>query len=133
MILLLAKIVGPFLLVACFFRLLMFSKLDVERNFLIVLFLCQGMALHMFFNVTNVGSWVAIGTSISHYVIVQVVALILLVFYFAVNILTTGSFAFVSGSIPTSFYASALPVRARANKFLTCIFNLSSSFFMLCN
>ena len=110
MFLLVVKIICPFLLVGCFFRLLMFSKMEVERNFLIVLFLCQGMALHTFFNVTNVGSWLEIGTSISHYVIVQATTLVLSVFYFAANILTTGSFAFVARGIPVYSYSSIYSV-----------------------
>jgi phosphatidylinositol glycan class N len=78
----------------------MFSRHEVERNFLIVLFLCQGMALHTFFNVTNEGSWLEIGTSISHYVIVQATTLVISLLYFGANALMTGSFTFTLRSIP---------------------------------
>ena len=37
--------------------------------FLLVLILCDFMALHFFFMITDEGSWLEIGTSISHYVI----------------------------------------------------------------
>jgi phosphatidylinositol glycan class N len=83
--------VGPFLLVSCFFRMLLQSRVQVERNFLIVLFLCQGMALHTFFMVRNTGSWLEIGTSISHYVIVQCTTLFLFGLHFSSNFLISAS------------------------------------------
>ena len=91
MVALLEKIVGPFLLVSCFFRMLLWSRVQVERNFLIVLFLCQGMALHTFFIVRNTGSWLEIGTSISHYVIVQCTTLFLFLLHFSSNFLISAS------------------------------------------
>jgi len=92
MVVLLVKILGPFLLVSCFFRRLMSSSMQVQQNFLIVLLFCQGMTLHMFFQVTNQGSWLQIGTSISHFVIVQVTALFLFVLHIFANIMISTEF-----------------------------------------
>lgn len=87
MLVLIEKILGPFLLVSCFFRRLLWSKFQVERSFLIVLLLCQGMTVHTFFNVRNQGSWLEIGTSISHHVIVSATTLFLFVLHFAADFL----------------------------------------------
>jgi len=87
MILMLIKILSPFLLVSSFWRGLLPSKGDVERNFGILLLFCQAMGLHMFFRVTNQGSWLEIGTSISHFVIVQSITLFLSILHFLANFL----------------------------------------------
>jgi phosphatidylinositol glycan class N len=89
MVLMLFKILSPFLLVSAFWRGLLSSRTDVERNFGILLLLCQGMGLHMFFRVTNQGSWLEIGTSISHFVIVQSTTLFLFLLHFVANFLVT--------------------------------------------
>lgn len=89
MVLMLSKILAPFLLVSSFWRALLPSRRDVERNFGILLLLCQGMSLTMFFRVRNTGSWLDIGMSISHFVIVQVTTLFLLLFHFIANWLVT--------------------------------------------
>ncbi|ODM95408.1 GPI ethanolamine phosphate transferase 1 [Orchesella cincta] len=87
MLVLIEKILAPFLLVSCFFRRLLWSKIQVERSFLIVLLLCQGMALHTFLKVKNVGSWLEIGTTISHHVIVNATILCIFLLHFIADFL----------------------------------------------
>lgn len=82
MLVLIEKILGPFLLVSCFFRRLLWSNVQIQRSFLIVLVLCQGMGLQTFFRIKNKGSWLEIGMSISHHVIVSATTLCLFLLHF---------------------------------------------------
>lgn len=49
-----------------------FFQAPTSHMFMTVLIICDFMGLHFLHFVTNEGSWLDIGTSISHYVIVQV-------------------------------------------------------------
>lgn len=62
-----------------------------EQLFLVVLVFCDIMGLHFLFAVTNQGSWLDIGTSISHYVIMQVIILFLAILYSVVKMYTAYS------------------------------------------
>ncbi|XP_012629942.2 GPI ethanolamine phosphate transferase 1 isoform X1 [Microcebus murinus] len=66
------KILIPFVLVMCAFEAVQLTtQLSSKSLFLIVLVISDAMALHFFFLVKDYGSWLDIGTSISHYVIVM--------------------------------------------------------------
>nr|XP_012629943.1 GPI ethanolamine phosphate transferase 1 isoform X3 [Microcebus murinus] len=66
------KILIPFVLVMCAFEAVQLTtQLSSKSLFLIVLIISDAMALHFFFLVKDYGSWLDIGTSISHYVIVM--------------------------------------------------------------
>ncbi|KAI6654690.1 hypothetical protein LOD99_2569 [Oopsacas minuta] len=69
-LLLIVKIGIPLLMVGNAFNLLIVTT-QSRRSllFLLVLIICDFMALHFFFMITDEGSWLQIGTSISHYVI----------------------------------------------------------------
>lgn len=72
------KIIVPFLLVTCAFNAVHLSiNVPTQSLFLLVLLMSDYMAMHFFFLVKDYGSWLDIGTSISHYVIVMVTILIL--------------------------------------------------------
>lgn len=62
-----------------------------EQLFLVVLVFCDIMGLHFLFAVTNQGSWLDIGTSISHYVIMQVIILFLAILYSVAKVYTAYS------------------------------------------
>nr|CAD7591284.1 unnamed protein product [Timema genevievae] len=80
--LILWKTMIPFLAVTCVFRAVnIIVQAPTRRLFLIVLVFCDGMGLHFLHLVTNQGSWLDIGTSISHYVIMQTTVLFLLFLY----------------------------------------------------
>nr|CAD7401679.1 unnamed protein product [Timema cristinae] len=80
--LILWKTMIPFLAVTCVFRAVnIVVQAPTRRLFLIVLVFCDGMGLHFLHLVTNQGSWLDIGTSISHYVIMQTTVLFLLFLY----------------------------------------------------
>lgn len=61
------------------------------KLFFIVLIFSDAMGLHFLHLVTNRGSWLDIGTSISHYVIVQTTVLFLVLLYGLARVLTSVS------------------------------------------
>ncbi|XP_060134011.1 GPI ethanolamine phosphate transferase 1 isoform X3 [Zootoca vivipara] len=88
--LLLWKIVIPFVLVSCAFEAVQVTtQLSSKRLFLIVLVISDIMALHFFFLVKDYGSWLDIGTSISHYVVAMSFTIFLLLLSGVAQLLTT--------------------------------------------
>ncbi|CAL1547844.1 unnamed protein product [Lymnaea stagnalis] len=79
--LLMLKNVMPLLIVICTFRgVHVLTSTPLRSLFLIVLLMSDFMGLHFFFMVKDYGSWLDIGTTISHYVIVMLMNIFLLVF-----------------------------------------------------
>lgn len=88
--LLLWKIAIPFVLVSCAFEAVQVTtQLSSKRLFLIVLVISDIMALHFFFLVKDYGSWLDIGTSISHYVVVMSFTIFLMLLNGLSQLLTT--------------------------------------------
>ncbi|XP_066479948.1 GPI ethanolamine phosphate transferase 1 [Tiliqua scincoides] len=88
--LLLWKIAIPFVLVSCAFEAVQVTtQLSSKRLFLIVLVISDVMALHFFFLVKDYGSWLDIGTSISHYVLVMSFTIFLMLLSGLAQLLTT--------------------------------------------
>ncbi|XP_015210381.2 GPI ethanolamine phosphate transferase 1 [Lepisosteus oculatus] len=84
------KILIPFVIVMCAFETIQVStQLSSKSLFLIVLVISDIMALHFFFLVKDYGSWLDIGTSISHYVIVMSMTIFLLVLSVLAQVLTS--------------------------------------------
>ncbi|XP_067857967.1 GPI ethanolamine phosphate transferase 1 isoform X2 [Heptranchias perlo] len=84
------KILIPFVIVMCAFESIQVStRLSSNSLFLIVLVISDIMALHFFFLVKDYGSWLDIGTSISHYVIVMSMTIFLMFLSRLAEILTT--------------------------------------------
>ncbi|XP_068603951.1 GPI ethanolamine phosphate transferase 1-like [Brachionichthys hirsutus] len=78
--LLMWKVFIPFIIVMCTFETIQVAtQLSSRSLFLIVMVLSDVMALHFFFMVQDYGSWLDIGTSISHYVIVMSMTIFLMV------------------------------------------------------
>ncbi|XP_074063469.1 GPI ethanolamine phosphate transferase 1 isoform X2 [Macrotis lagotis] len=83
------KILIPFVLVMCAFEAIQVTtQLSSKSLFLIVLVISDIMALHFFFLVKDYGSWLDIGTSISHYVIVMCMTIFLLLLSGLAQLLT---------------------------------------------
>ncbi|XP_074135145.1 GPI ethanolamine phosphate transferase 1 isoform X2 [Sminthopsis crassicaudata] len=84
------KILIPFVLVMCAFEAIQVTtQLSSKSLFLIVLVISDIMALHFFFLVKDYGSWLDIGTSISHYVIVMSMTIFLVLLSGLAQLLTT--------------------------------------------
>lgn len=82
--LILLKTIIPFLVVTCTIRVITITlNINAHKLFIIVLIFCNIMGLNFLFLIKNKGSWLDIGTSISHYVIQQV-TIVFLVLLFAV-------------------------------------------------
>ncbi|XP_041423590.1 GPI ethanolamine phosphate transferase 1 isoform X2 [Xenopus laevis] len=84
------KILIPFILVMCAFETVQIStQISSKSLFLIVLVITDIMSLHFFFLVKDYGSWLDIGTSISHFVIVMSMTIFLMLLSGLVHYLTT--------------------------------------------
>ncbi|XP_021053247.1 GPI ethanolamine phosphate transferase 1 [Mus pahari] len=84
------KILIPFVLVMCAFEAVQITtQLSSKGLFLVVLIISDIMALHFFFLVKDSGSWLDIGTSISHYVIVMSMTIFLVFLNGLAQLLTT--------------------------------------------
>ncbi|KAM6167731.1 GPI ethanolamine phosphate transferase 1 [Erethizon dorsatum] len=84
------KILIPFVLVMCAFEAVQLTtQLPSKSLFLIVLIISDIMALQFFFLIKDYGSWLDIGTSISHYVIVMSMAIFLVFLNGLAQLLTT--------------------------------------------
>uniref|UniRef100_A0A2S2NAG3 GPI ethanolamine phosphate transferase 1 n=1 Tax=Schizaphis graminum TaxID=13262 RepID=A0A2S2NAG3_SCHGA len=80
--LVLFKILAPILLTCCTFYLTSIKlKIPPINVFALMLAMSNIMGLHFLFLIKNTGSWLDIGMSISHYVIVQSLALFLSLMY----------------------------------------------------
>ncbi|XP_042215038.1 GPI ethanolamine phosphate transferase 1-like isoform X2 [Homarus americanus] len=88
--LLLFKIIIPFLLVTCFFHAIC-TLIEIPTRALFYMFLVMSdfMALHFFFLIRTEGSWLDIGTSLSHYVISMATTLFLILLLFIAKFLTS--------------------------------------------
>lgn len=91
--LLLFKVGLPFLLVTCAFTTLhVITKSPKRILFLIVLIMSDFMAMQFFFYVRDFGSWLEIGSSISHYVIVMSMIIFFLLLEMVGHCLTSINF-----------------------------------------
>lgn len=89
MALILVKMLIPFVIVSSIFRAINTTiKAPITFMFIAVLIVCDLMGVHFLHFVTNEGSWLDIGSSISHYVIVQVTVLALVLLYSLASVLT---------------------------------------------
>uniref|UniRef100_A0A669ETH1 GPI ethanolamine phosphate transferase 1 n=1 Tax=Oreochromis niloticus TaxID=8128 RepID=A0A669ETH1_ORENI len=84
------KVIIPFIIVMCTFETIQVAtQLSSRSLFLIVLVISDLMALHFFFMVQDYGSWLDIGTSISHYVIVMSMTIFLMLLSVVTHVLTS--------------------------------------------
>ncbi|XP_059977057.1 GPI ethanolamine phosphate transferase 1 isoform X5 [Lagenorhynchus albirostris] len=84
------KILIPFALVMCAFEAVQLTtQLSSKSLFLMVINISDIMALHFFFLIKDYGSWLDIGTSISHYVIVMSMTIFLVFLNGLAQMLTT--------------------------------------------
>ncbi|XP_014665671.1 PREDICTED: GPI ethanolamine phosphate transferase 1-like [Priapulus caudatus] len=95
------KVLIPFILVSCAFHAVNVTvQVPTRSLFLLVLLMSDVMGLHFFFLVRNTGSWLDIGTSISHYVIAMTTNIFIPILYGL-------SMLFTTWSIPVTFSSKA--------------------------
>lgn len=91
--LILMKMIIPFLAVSCTFRAITLAvRAPIRKLFLIVLMLGDMMGIRFLYLVKNEGSWLEIGTSISHFVIVQTIVVFLIILYGIATFMTEAGF-----------------------------------------
>ncbi|XP_036330817.1 GPI ethanolamine phosphate transferase 1 [Rhagoletis pomonella] len=85
MALVILKLVIPVLLnISIIFGMSRFARANEQTIFVCLMLICDVMGLNFLFLVRNEGSWLEIGTSISHFVIMEVTTVVLVIFtYFA--------------------------------------------------
>lgn len=90
--LIIIKLLMPILLVTCAVKAIhIVTELKMEKLFIMILIICDIMCLNFLFLVRNNGSWLEIGMSISHFVIMEVTVLVLFILYGLAHFLTTFS------------------------------------------
>lgn len=84
------KLSIPINLLSCCYRAIhVMLHTDTKKMFILMLLICDIMCLNFLFLVKNKGSWLDIGTSLSHFVIMEVTTLVLTVFYGIAQVLTS--------------------------------------------
>lgn len=70
-------------------RRLSITQVPLDKYFIIILLCCDIMCLHFLFLVKNTGSWLEIGTSISHFVIMESTTVVLCLLQLIASFLTS--------------------------------------------
>nr|XP_012301835.1 GPI ethanolamine phosphate transferase 1 isoform X4 [Aotus nancymaae] len=83
------KILIPFVLVMCAFEAVQLTTQLSSKSVFLLMLACSSLFLHFFFLVKDYGSWLDIGTSISHYVIVMSMTIFLVFLNGLAHLLTT--------------------------------------------
>lgn len=93
------KLSIPINLLSCCYRAIHIAlRSDTKKMFILMLIICDIMCLNFLFLVKNKGSWLDIGTSLSHFVIMEVTVIVLIIFYVIAQLLTS-SHAFMKNCI----------------------------------
>lgn len=88
--LILFKLAIPIKLLCCSYRAIHLAlRVDTKKMFIMMLIVCDIMCLNFLFLVKNKGSWLDIGTSLSHFIIMEVTTVILILFYGLAQIITS--------------------------------------------
>lgn len=100
--LILFKLSIPINLLSCCYRAIHIAlRADARKMFIMMLVICDIMCLNFLFLVKNKGSWLDIGASLSHFVIMEVTTLVLMIFYGIAQLLTSLKIFFLSRGCKT--------------------------------
>lgn len=92
--LIILKLAVPFIFACCVFRAInAIGKESVLKMFCIILVFSEFMVLQFLYLITNEGSWLDIGTSLSHFIIMEAFVTILILLYVVAHLITSLSFA----------------------------------------
>lgn len=93
--LILLKFIVPFIFTCSVFRAINeIGKLNVMNIFCIILIFSDLMVLQFLYLITNVGSWLDIGSSLSHFIIMEGFVTVLLLLYGVAYLLTSVNYRF---------------------------------------
>jgi phosphatidylinositol glycan class N len=94
--LILLRIMVPFIYTSCVYRSInLIRKANTLNMFCIVLMISDLMLLELLYCITNIGSWLEIGTSLSQFIIMEAFVIILLLLYGLAYVLTTTKCSFL--------------------------------------
>ncbi|XP_062545025.1 GPI ethanolamine phosphate transferase 1 isoform X2 [Armigeres subalbatus] len=83
------KLLIPILVSVCILRSLQISlNVRAQTLFLLIFVICDLMCLHFFYLIKNKGSWLEIGSSISHFVIMECTTIVLILLYGGATFMT---------------------------------------------
>lgn len=92
-ILIFVKLILPFLFSACVFRdIVLKSGMNLTSSFCVILLISDLMVFYFMYHIKNVGSWLEIGMSLSHFIVVECFTIGILVLYFVAFIFTNIEF-----------------------------------------
>lgn len=84
------KLSIPINLLSCCYRAIHVAlRTDAKKMFIFMLIFCDVMCLNFLFLVKNKGSWLDIGSSLSHFIIMETTVLVLMAFYGIAQLLTS--------------------------------------------
>ncbi|XP_065078115.1 GPI ethanolamine phosphate transferase 1, partial [Ochlerotatus camptorhynchus] len=88
------KLLVPILISVCVLRSLqIIIKVKAQTLFLLIFIICDLMCLNFFYLIKNKGSWLEIGSSISHFVIMEFTTIVLIFLYGCAKLMTELSVA----------------------------------------
>lgn len=88
-ILIFLKLILPFLFSACVFReIVVKTGMNLTSSFCVILLISDLMVFYFMYHIKNVGSWLEIGMSLSHFIVVECFTIGILVLYFVAYLLT---------------------------------------------
>lgn len=88
--LIILKLMVPFIFACCVFRAInAIGRESVLRMFCIILVFSELMVLQFLYLITNEGSWLDIGTSLSHFLIMEAFVTILIFLYVVAHLITS--------------------------------------------
>uniref|UniRef100_A0A2C9GW79 GPI ethanolamine phosphate transferase 1 n=1 Tax=Anopheles farauti TaxID=69004 RepID=A0A2C9GW79_9DIPT len=93
MALIILKLLIPVLLLICVLKaMVIVTSVAKTKMFNLTLIVCDWMCLNFFFLVRNEGSWMEIGSSISHFVILECTTIVVMMLYELARLVTEASF-----------------------------------------
>ncbi|XP_044763394.1 GPI ethanolamine phosphate transferase 1-like [Coccinella septempunctata] len=91
--LIMVKLLIPFLFSACVFRdIVLRTRMNLTSSFCVILLISDVMVFYFMYHIKNVGSWLEIGTSLSHFIVVECFTIGILVLYFVAYLFTNMAF-----------------------------------------
>ncbi|XP_058816822.1 GPI ethanolamine phosphate transferase 1-like [Topomyia yanbarensis] len=110
------KLLIPLLILLCVLRAIqIITQVQTQTVFLLIFIICNLTCLHFFYLIKNKGSWLDIGLSISHFIIMECTTIILILLNGCAKLITEASIA-SDISKPRNKFHYKLPYSSKTNK-----------------